>query len=377
MDTGIKKIVFAVTNDLSTDQRLHRICSTLSNEGIQVTLVGRRRRNMFDLSAQPFNCVRLRILFNQGFLFYASYNIQLFFYLLFKSCHAIVANDIDTLPACWLAASIRGKILVFDAHELFTEVPELVNRPLVRHIWQVIENLLLPGVKASYTVNDSLARYYSQRYKIQMEVFRNLPVHRNPGTSNLPVIPGAQGKHIILYQGSVNLGRGLELMIETMPLLSNAIFLIIGEGDVLEKLKSMVLRKNLTDRVIFISRQDPETLYSYTVQASIGISVEEHLGLNYYYASPNKLYDYIQARVPVLVSAFPEMKSLVENYGIGLCVESRNSENLASQINLMLEDQSHRSAWKENLNKAAEILTWEFEQVRLLEFYKQLNRLRK
>jgi glycosyltransferase involved in cell wall biosynthesis len=373
MDLVNKKIFLTVTNDLATDQRMQRICSTLAGAGADVCLVGRKTPWMIPMPVLPFRNVRLGVAVHKGFLFYALYNIRLFFYLLHKEIDILVSNDLDTLPACRMVSLLRRKVLVYDTHELFTEVPELVNRRLVRSIWLGLEKLFLPGVRYCYTVNPSLAAYYHVKYGVHMKVIRNLPLTRVPSGEVIRPFPGTEGKKIILYQGSVNLGRGLELVIDAMANLPGYILLIIGTGDVLDNLKERVRFRQLESRVLFAGRISPAELYPFTRQAMVGLSVEEQAGLNYYYASPNKLYDYIQARVPVLVSPFPEMQSLVEAWAIGQVVRERTPEGMARQLREMTEDETLRLQWQGGLEMAAIELCWEKEQEKLLEFYRSLS----
>jgi glycosyltransferase involved in cell wall biosynthesis len=373
MDLVNKKIFLAVTNDLATDQRMHRICTSLAGAGAEVCLVGRKTPWMIPHPALPFRTVRLGVAVHKGFLFYALFNFQLFFYLLFRELDVIVSNDLDTLPACRMAALFRRKVLVYDTHELFTEVPELINRKLVRSIWLGLEKVFLPGVRSCYTVNPSLAAYYHEKYGVPMKVIRNLPFLKIPIREEIRPFPGSAGKKIILYQGSVNLGRGLELVIDAMAFLPESVLLIIGTGDVLEQLKALERNRQLEKRVLFAGRVPPTELYPITLQASVGLSVEEPAGLNYYFASPNKLYDYIQARVPVLCSPFPEMQSLVDAWAIGQVLRERSPEALARQLQEMIEDDNLRVQWQRGLEAAARELCWEKEQVKLFDFFRQIQ----
>jgi len=122
--------------------------------------------------------------------------------------------------------------------------------------------------------------------------------------------------------------------------------------------------------VVFLGKIDPASLLNYTVQADAGISLEEDLGLNYRYALPNKLFDYIQAGIPVLVSDLPEMKSVVETFNIGLVSDARTPEVLASFFMQVLYNEEKRALWKSNLEKAANELCWENEEKKLMALYK-------
>jgi glycosyltransferase involved in cell wall biosynthesis len=366
----MKRISFTVINDLVTDQRVHRSAQTIWEEGDDVILIGRKLPNSLPLN-RTYKTARLKLFFIHGSFFYLEYNIRLFFFLLFKKLDILVAIDLDTLPANYLVSVIRRKPLVYDAHELFTEMPELVGRNRVKNIWKKIEKTFLPKIDYSYTVCSSIAKTYHKLYGIDMKVVRNLPFKKNP---QLPIkesglIPKT---NFVLYQGSINKGRGLEMLIDAFQYIDEFGCLIVGDGDIINELKERVQTKQLEQKVIILGRVPFDDLYPITCRASIGVSIEENLGMNYFYALPNKLFDYIQARVPVLVSDFPEMKKIVEDYQIGEILESREPEKLAQQLKSMI-DSNHREHWKQNLEKAAGELNWEKEKIKMLEIFNSLK----
>ncbi len=365
------KVYISVTNDVITDRRVDKTARSLLKLGTDIVVIGRRTDKTIQIPVKPYKQKRFRLLFNKGPLFYAGYNIRLFFFLLFRKIDLLIANDLDTLLANYLVGKIRRKKLVYDSHEYFTEVPELVGRNFARKVWTIIERLILPGVKYSYTVCESIAKTYSEKYKITMHVIRNLPEY----IEVLPVINvniRQQKEKIIIYQGSLNMARGLELAIEAMNFIDNAKLVIIGDGDITHELRKLADRPSLHNKVQFIPRMPYEELVSYTIQADLGISLEEKTGLNYYYALPNKLFDYIQARIPVLVSDFPEMAHIVKEYDVGLTVSASDPRQLASVIREMLDKESQNMAWKQNLERAAKILCWEQEEIKLLSIYSDI-----
>lgn len=347
------KIVVSVSNDIVSDQRVHRVCNTLVDNGYAVVLLGRKKRNSPDLNTYSFKAKRFRLLYEKGPLFYACLNIRLFLFLLFAKADIFLANDLDTLPANYLAAKIRKKKLVYDSHELFTEVPELMGREKVRKIWLKIEKRILPKIKHSYTVCESIARYYNELYGINMQVIRNLPTRKEE------VIPFSLRENIIIYQGVLNKGRGLEMLIEAMKQLPEITLLIAGSGDIEAELH---LLANSAPNIKFLGRIAPSDLYKITSSARLGFSLEEDLGLNYRYALPNKIFDYIQAGVPVLVSALPEMQNIVDRYGVGRCSNAVNARQLTNEIQNMLTDKDGLEVYHQNCLKAADILHWENEK---------------
>ncbi|MBN2637443.1 MAG: glycosyltransferase [Prolixibacteraceae bacterium] len=365
MNTGKnKRIIASVTNDLVTDNRVHKICTTLSKMGFEVVLVGRKLKNSIPVN-RSYRTVRMKLVFTNGPLFYAEYNIRLYLLLLFSKADVLLSNDLDTLPANFLVSRVNRIPLIYDSHEYFTEVPELVNRPKVKRIWEILEEKLLPQLKYAYTVCESIAKVYNDKYSVPFKVVRNLPESSNKHTN---ADENATDK-IVLYQGAINIGRGLEQAILATKYLENVKLIIIGDGDIKSELENLVETENLTDRVEFTGRLPFEKLAQITSTAHLGLSIEEDLGLNYRYALPNKLFDYIQAHVPVLITNLPEMAAIVNKYKIGEITDSLDPEKLVQSINDALQNKEKRIIWAENLPKAAKILNWENEEKIVKQIY--------
>jgi len=326
---------------------------------MEVTCIGRYKKNSPDQGEVGYRVSLFRMLIHRGPFFYACFNTRLFFTLLFASRPSLfIANDLDTLPASYLASRIRGVKLIYDSHEFFTQVPELIGRKRIQAVWKWIEYRIVPRLDHAVTVSYPIATIYRRLYGTRFRVVRNVPYRRTP-----PVkveTSKERGKSLIIYQGALNVGRGLELMIETMGLLEDAVFVIVGTGDMERELKQKVQDAGLQDKVVFKGRMSPEELFPLTCSADVGISLEEDLGLNYRYALPNKLFDYIQCRVPVLCSHLPEMARVVETYGIGIAVRKRDPEDIAKMVRFMLEERCE-GAWRVALDKAAGELCWENE----------------
>jgi len=362
----MKSVYISVINDLVTDQRVHRVADLLQGKGMEVTCIGRRLPHSPDPEGLSFKHRRYRMLFTKGPLFYACFNVRLLITLLFaRKPSLFIANDLDTLPASFMAGRIRKVPLIYDSHELFTQVPELIHRPRVRRFWKWIEYWYVPRLDHALTVNQSIAEIYRRLYKTRFRVVRNVPVKREP-CPDQQIKKDFTGKKVIIYQGALNVGRGLELVIETMQYLENAVFLVVGSGDIDAALRTMVGEMDLGGKVFFKGRLSPRELFPLTCAADLGISLEEDRGLNYRYALPNKLFDYIQARVPVLCSALPEMTRIVNTYGVGITTVERNPQKLAGIIRYMLDERSE-GAWREALDQAAAELCWENESKVYLE----------
>jgi len=361
----LKRIVISVTNDLTTDQRVEKTCEALSEIGYDVVLVGRKLKTSLPIQ-KNYKTVRFRLLFNKGFLFYAEFNIRLFIFLLFTKKNLLFSNDLDTLLPNYLLSLLQQKTLVFDSHELFSEIPELVTKPRIKNFWLYLEKKLIPKLKNVITVSNSIKNHYLNLYGVSATVVRNIPKIQKIDPKEFDV--NTDEKKIILYQGAVNIGRGIELMIDTMPLLDKYLFIVIGDGDILKELKEKVKLQNLNNKVKFLGKKSPEELKKLTLSASIGMSLEEDLGLNYRYALPNKVFDYLHANIPVIIADLPEMRALIEKYSFGEILTERSPEVLAKIIKQMTT-----KSYKKELAMAKEKLNWSKEKKKLTSIFFKLD----
>ena len=358
-----KRIVISVTNDLSMDQRVDRTARSLREWGWDVVLVGRRKRDSKTLPPREYKTKRLHLLFEKGKFFYLEFNFRLFWWLLFQRADVLWANDMDTLLPNFWVSRMRRKRLLYDSHEYWTEVPELIDRPGTRKVWLWLERRLFPKVHAAATVNKSIAEIYGDLYGMPVHVIRNVPLRKTPPPTRSR--PG----NILIYQGALNVGRGLELMIDAMSYLPDCKLWLVGGGPLEAALAERVASQGLAERVKMWGWTHYTELAGITPQASLGMSLEEDRGKSYHLALPNKLFDYIQAGLPVLVADLPEMRRVAESHGVGevLKEEERTPEQLAARIQRMLQGNSWTGYHEASLRSADE-LCWEREQDRLRDF---------
>jgi len=337
--------------------------------GFDILLLGRILPNSIDMPKRKYQVIRFPLLFKSGALFYANLNIRLFFYLLFHKADILLANDLDTLPANYLISKIKGIPIVYDTHEYFTEVPELKDR-YTKKVWERIENVIFPKLKDVFTVNKSIADIYSKKYNIDINVIRNLP-NKNieiKTKSKKELGLNENQKYIILQGAGINIDRGAEELVMAMKEVENAQLLIVGSGDVLPKLKDMVLKEKLEAKVIFVGKQSPEILKSYTAISELGISIDKDTNLNYRYSLPNKIFDYVQSGIPILASNLPEIRNIVDSYDIGQIISNHEPKEIAIHINEMMKH-DFKNLKKEQIKKAAAELIWENQEHILQEVY--------
>jgi glycosyltransferase involved in cell wall biosynthesis len=362
-------IICTVTNDLSQDQRMIRICSSLSAAGHQVTLVGRLRTASLPLVDRDFTQHRLNCWFDSGKFFYLEYNLRLLIFLLRQQTDIINAVDLDTLFPAYLLSRLRKRIIcVYDAHEYFTEVPEVIRRPLVQKVWSFLAEWIIPKLEYAYTVGPALAKLFTERYGTHFQVVRNVPFRK-------PIKKAVDHQNrTILYQGMLNEGRGLETAIQALKLLPETFtLLLVGSGDVELKLRQLVEQENLQNRVHFTGFIPPDQLAQYTEQAWLGLNLLENTGLSYYYSLANKAFDYIQAGLPSVQMDFPEYRALQEEYHTYLLLHALDPQQLASLILALAQAPERYADLVANNHKAAELLNWEEEESRLLEIYQEIS----
>lgn len=362
----MKKIASLVTNDLHQDQRMNRICTALVNDGYDVTLIGRKRKSSGKLEAKPFHRKRLNCWFERSVLFYAEYNIRLFFHLLVNSYDIINANDLDTiLPAIWVA-KIKGAKVVYDAHEYFTEQEEIVNRPALKSFWKRIERYSIPKVDAAITVSQGYADLFLKEYHTKFNIVRNATILSSPPENCIST------EKYILYQGAVNYGRGLEELLMAMQNVDSKLY-ICGDGDVLPTLKQLAKNLEIEDKINFVGFVQPEKLREYTCGATIGLTLFAKGGLSHWYSLANRFFDYMHAGVPQIAMNYPEYASFNQKDEVALLIESIEPTNISSAINQLLSDEELYQRLSKNARSAREHANWQAQEKVLLKVYSDLE----
>ena len=359
------RILLTVTNDLSYDQRMQRICTSLANAGYETVLIGRKLKKSISLGQQPFIQKRLFCSFTKGIFFYTEYNIRLFIYLLFAKADAYCAIDLDTIIPCYFASLLRNKPRVYDAHELFTEQKEIVTRKRIHQFWLMIERFAVPRFKDGYTVNLFIKEEFERRYGVNYQIIRNLPVLKPLDILEKYATP------TIIYQGAVNEGRSFETLIPAMKSV-DAQLLICGVGNFLNEAKALVKENDLGDKVIFKGAVSPKELRLITQQCHIGVMLFEDTGLNQYYSLANRFFDYMMAGIPQLCVNYPEYAAILQEHPFAYLINDTKKETIAEALNKLLSNNVIYKSLQENTIAARNALNWNEEEKRLIAFWKKV-----
>lgn len=359
------RLIFCVTNDLNYDQRMARICGTLSEFGHDVLLVGREMPGSAPLLCKPYRQHRLNLLFSKGKGFYVEYQLRLFLFLLGKKADAVMAIDLDTIIPVYHAASLKGWKKAMDAHEYFTGQKEVCSRKAVYRIWKWIERKYLPKFRSGYTVSSGIAGLFREEYGLQYEVIRNLPLYtKYPlGTPSQPAI--------IIYRGAVNEARGLAELAKAMENIPARLY-VYGTGNFMEAFQKIVADNNLTEKVVIKGAVFPEDLERATAYADIGVNLVENIGKNQYYSLANKFFDLVMHGIPQVTMDYPEYRAINDQFEVAVLIKECNALQIREAILSLINDLELYNRLANNCKRAAKVFNWDQEKMKLIQFYQKL-----
>ncbi len=373
-----KRALISVSNDLYNDNRVLKTCKSLEKYGLSVTVVCKRaakeRKSQnadFSLKYPKLKTIRLRFLFKKNVFYYAELNLRIFFVLLFKRFDVLWANDLDTLLANYLVSRLRRKPLIFDSHEMFCYVAELRVGSVQQRVWLVLEKSIVPNLKYITTVCEPIKQYFFDKYKVNAEIVRNIPPY-SEDNQRRKIYP-CKEKYII-WQGSTNIDRGLEELVECMQYVDCKLY-ICGTGDIFQNLKNLIERYGLGNKVFLLGKLPYEKMIEKTKNATLGISIDKPTNRNYAISLPNKIFEYINSAVPVLYSPLSEIKNIEDKFRCGVEVVSYQPLELAKQINELINNDDLLQKLSDNCLFAQKQLNWQQEEKTLFSLLDKIKAL--
>ena len=283
------------------------------------------------------------------------------------------ANDIATLIPGYFAARLSGAKLVYDTHEYAVGVP--YRKAVWAWLAATIERLLIRRCDAVITVSDGIAERLQSRYGLpeRPTVLRNVPDLPPPGQApDLREEMGIGSAPLVLHQGAVAAGRGADNLVRALPRMDSAQLLLLGaSGAYAEQLERLAAELGVGERTHFHPPVPLARLLSYTTQADVGVSLLEDSCENHRLALPNKLFEYLAAGLPVVVSDLPEMRRLVTERGVGWVTDSGNPADIARVLTEALGERGDKGL-HERVHAAAAELNWPHERSRLTGLYAKL-----
>jgi glycosyltransferase involved in cell wall biosynthesis len=283
------------------------------------------------------------------------------------------SHDVNTLPTAWLASVIARVPLVYDAHEISTDREGYTS---FRKVVGWIEKRLMPRAAGTITTTDTRAKFFARAYGISRPlVLQNRPrylvVERSERIRN--DLNLQETWPIVLYQGGLQQGRGLERIIDVAQEVKNAYFVFVGGGRLEPKLKEQTGRLNLKDRVYFIDTVSLDDLPYYTASADIGVQAIENTCLNHFSTDSNKVFEYVMGGLPVISSNLPEIRKLMKKHGFGVLVEAGSNNSLKEAIQQLVDDKILRDELSRKSSTARLKLNWEDQESKLIDFYLEIS----
>jgi glycosyltransferase involved in cell wall biosynthesis len=375
-----------VLGSARTDGRVMRAATALVEAGYAVSIVDveRDRDRPAEEIVQGVSLKHLKLplrsaSFTPAFILIA---VQMFVFGMLRLTQSQAdiyhAHDLNALPATFLAACLRHKPVLFDAHEYASEEGE--SSPFQSRLHRIVVfflRLLLPRCRGVITVSPQIARGFCDQFSLSaVTVVRNIPVYQAVTRTNRlrETLGLSKETRIALYQGGLQSNRDLDRLVRAAPFLEqNNVIVLMGQDaqNTKARLESLILLEGVTDRVKILPAVPYEDLLEWTSSADLGLIIfPPDYSLSIRWCLPNKLFEYLMAGLPVLSSPLEAVADIILNYDVGKVAFSLVPEDIANAINTILSDQNACERMRFNALKAArEELCWEKEQQHLLLLY--------
>ncbi len=287
------------------------------------------------------------------------------------------ANDLNTMPQAYACAKLfrfrrnRRKI-VYDSHEVQT------SRTGYGKGIYTIEKFFIKKADKIFCENNTRAQYMADLYKMDLPT----PLYNYPEYFDLKQAQPTDLRReldipddcpILLYQGGIQYGRGLDVLVQAIPHIKKGIVVFIGDGKFKPELLKLIEQYGVEDRVRLRGMVPLAELSGYTMNAYLGFQILNNVCFNHYSAASNKLFEYIMAGVPVIAADFPEFRNVLKTHKVGLLVDSHDYKSIADAVNYLVENTELREALSHNCYKAAKTLNWNNCEDEFIEEYAKIE----
>jgi len=369
-----------VLNSVLHDSRVIREALALKTKGYNITVIGVEdgcgSKVNFDFSVKLLK-LRSRILLPKNIVGWSIKYLEFILRCILKTIllkpEIVHAHDLPALLPSFIVSRIIGNKLIYDAHELFSEMTADYES-LQNRLWRKIEKKLLLKVDGTIAANQSRARIMKEDYgcpnfpTVIMNIPSRRPIARSGRIKKYLEEMGIFGKKIVLYQGAIMIDRNIDVLIKSVSLWKEeAVLVLMGFGNRAEllQLEKITCERRITDRVFFYPPVPSEELLSHTSCADIGVVIYKNNCRNNYYCAPNKLFEYAASNVKIAGCDFPEVRAIVGKYAIGDLFSPENEVSIANCINKLLNSKIDEKQFL----KLFVDYSWENEVQKLYRFY--------
>ena len=389
---GAHDVAILVWNTFRHDARVKSEAETLANAGYRVIIhalhapgiterretfesgivIARHGRTPGKRQSQPRGAATPRSWISIVRMLFASLltQVAMIFGIVRSRADVIHAHDVNMLAAGWLSARLLRVPLVYDAHEISTGRE---GYRAIRGAVAALEKRIMPRAAGTITTTDARAKFFARAYRIPRPVvLQNRPRSWRPGEPPTRIRDELRLEKdwpIILYQGGLQPGRGLENLVHAAADTPCAYFVFVGGGSLRTALINLTGELGIESRVRFIDTVPLAELPWYTASADIGVQPIENTCLNHFTTDSNKLFEYVMAGLPVVASRLPEIRRVVQTHELGLLVSPGNREELIAALRRLVSDSDLRAHYAANARNAAKTLNWESQEQALLDMY--------
>ena len=364
-----KKICIAFLGNALHDSRITNLKNSLQAENCSVKVISFDwfilPRDYFDDNIKVFKLTKRKFTLP----FYLQFGFILLSELFDNNFDIYFAEDLYTLPFVSIVAKIKRAKIYYNSRELYSCLGGLRNRPRLQSLITAIEKYFIKKVDLVLTTGEMDSEFLKKFYGIKNTlVIRNIPLYQEP-TSKIDfrkLYNLSNDIKILLYQGVLLKGRGIAPILNSMVKIPNTVLVVLGDGEQKNNFQKLADQLKITDRVIFAGTVNQKELINYTAGGDIGLSLIENISVSYYHALPNKMFEYIIARLPVLTSDLPQMKKIIETYNVGEAIHMENEENIFNTLKNWIENPAKLEFYRSNCAIASKELNWqkEYENVR-------------
>ncbi len=292
----------------------------------------------------------------------------------------IHVHDLPCLKVAVCAGRRLHIPLIYDAHELYPEINTLSR--MQKRTLSHLEKRFIRHCDHVITVNPFIAEEMAERYGVVEPTVIYNAIDRPEGFDP-SVAPNrfresmsiADDDAILLYQGWMSKTRGLQDLVRAMKMVDDRVHLVMmGYGEARGELEQIVREENLGERVHFKEAVGQDELLYWTASSNAGIIPYQPIDLNNYYSSPNKLFEFIQAALPIIANDLPFLRKVVAGEGFGVVAELQSPDQYAGAIGEMFDaSQGGPERFRLRLLERASEYNWANEEKKISAIYSQIG----
>lgn len=382
-------VVMLVSNGYNPDIRVHKEAKTLTANGHNVTIIAWDRRaekpEEEDIDNIKVKRIGIRSAYGRiaaNILAFPIFWTALFFDLLFQDFDVVHCHDFDTLLPGFLAGKTKRKRIVYDAHESYPAQKATMLPRSATWAIESAEKLLVKRVDSVITVNDILSDMFQhmggkvsvvmncqrlEDYELDEKKVEETRKQINP-----------KNRFLMIYIGGLMRGRGLEEMLNALAAIKRETpdktpaLAIYGRGNLADSLKDLAKKNNIDDAVYFGGTINPDEVPTYTKAADLIFILYKPTEMNNRFASPNKLFEAIAAKKPIIATDVGALGQIIRKENIGLLVNNDEKE-ITSAIRRLMDDAHLYAELADNSRRATEKYNWGNEEKKLLAVYEKLG----